>query len=58
MTTARSDVIALGKVHRLGPLSWRWEVTQGMWTPPIMHFELQLKWRRVCMTVVISRELR
>lgn len=51
-------MIELGRLYRIGPLYWRYTVTQGFWSPPVLHFELQLSLRRLAVTLVISRELR
>jgi hypothetical protein len=51
-------MIELGRLYRLGPLYWRYSITQGFWSPPVLHYELQLNLRWVAVTVVISRYLR
>lgn len=48
----------LGRLYRLGPLAWRWELTPSMLGhPPVLHFELQLNLVLIILTLVISREL-
>ncbi len=47
-----------GKLYQLGPLSFRYDLTSSLYLAPVLHWQLQFAAGCVCITLVVSRELR
>lgn len=54
----RSEPMFFARTYRLGPLSWGYQLSSAFFLPPVVQFQVCVRFGFCAIALIVTRELR